>query len=252
MTAPSAEGINWSISKLLMYESCPMRFKLKYIDKSPEPPLPPDNPLERGQRIHTDLEHYIKGEIDSLDKCEARNLTPLMPSYDKLRDLYGIGKATAEQDWYFNQDWEPCERENVWLWSKLDVSVIDTDAPSSIKIGRDLFDTHGSVAISGDHKSGKSQYKTVDHIQQTQLYCAGTALKYPDVHLHVAELYYVDEGWIRQSVYTQEEALRFVGRFETRVQRLYADRIFRPNANKVTCLYCPFSPRGTGACPVGV
>lgn len=248
----SAQGINWSISKLFMYESCPMRFRLKYIDRLPEPPLPPDNPMERGSRIHTDLEHYIDGRKDSLDKCEARQLAPLMDSYNAMRDLYMAGKVTAEQDWWFDADWQPCDRNNVWLWAKLDVSIVDEDAPDTVKIGRELFATNGSVAISGDHKSGKSQYKTVEHVQQTQLYCAISALKYPQVHLHVAELYYVDEGWVRAAAYTREEALKFIGRFEARAQKIYTDRVFRPNPNKVTCRFCPYSPRGTGACPVGV
>ena len=45
---------------------------------------------------------------------------------------------------------------------------------------------------------------------------------------------------------------KIVGRFDARAQRIYNDRFFKSNANKVTCRYCPFSPRGTGACPVGV
>lgn len=230
-------GLNWSISKLFMYEQCPMRFRLKYIERMPEPALPPDNPLERGSRIHKHLEQYIKGEENSLTGIEAKSIGPLEPALTHLRELYGAGMANAEEDWWFDQDWNECGRSDVWLWSKLDFSARDESQ---------------ALIVTGDYKSGKSKYKAVDHIQQTQLYVAVSALKYEWAERHVAEIWYVDEGWIRSSEYTREEALRFVGRFQARVDKLYKDRLFKPNPSVVTCKWCPFSPRGTGSCPVGV
>lgn len=233
----SAEGVNWSISKLFMYEQCPMRFRLKYIERMPEPPQPADSPLERGNRIHKHLERYVKGEENSLVGIEAKGIGSLDPAITQLRELYGAGMATSEEDWWFDQDWNECARSSVWLWSKLDFSVRD--------------ESQGLV-ITGDHKSGKSKYKAVDHIQQTQLYVAVSALKYEWADRHVAEVWYVDEGWIRSQSYTREEALRFVGRFQSRVDRIYRDKFFKPNPSVITCKWCPFSPRGTGSCPVGV
>lgn len=230
-----ADNINWSFSKLIMYEGCPMRFKLKYIDRMPEPPQPPDSPLERGSRIHDNLELFIKGEATL--KNEAKALDKFEPAMQHLKMLYAEGMAVAEDDWWFNADWDPCERKEVWLWSKLDFNV------------QDIPNRH---TIVGDYKSGKSGYKTVEHIQQTQLYAATACLRQEWAETATAELWYVDEGWVRTSTYTREQALRYVGRFDQRVQRLYNDRFFRPNANRITCRWCPFSPRGTGACPVGV
>lgn len=230
-----ADDINWSISKLFMYEACPMRFKLKYIDRMPEPPQPPDSPLERGSRIHNNLELFVKGEAKL--KNEAKALDKFAPALEHLRQLYADGMAIAEDDWWFDHDWTPCERKNVWLWSKLDFNVHDKDKAHT---------------IVGDYKSGKSAYKTVDHIQQTQLYAATAVLRQEWAETATAELWYVDEGWVRSVTYTREQALRFVGRFNARAEKIYNDRFFRPNANKVTCRWCPYSPRGTGACPVGV
>lgn len=227
---------NWSFSKLMMYESCPMRLRLKYIDKCPEPERPPDNPLERGSRIHDNLEKFVKGE-ETLDGNEAKKLDVFVDPLHHLQDLYAAGKATAEDDLFFNVDWDLCERKDVWLWLKKDFNV--TDEPNKL-------------TITGDYKSGKSTYKTVEHVQQLQLYAACDALEFPWAEVHYAELWYVDEGWVRKAVYTHEQALSFIGRFQRRVDRMYNDRLLRPNPNKVTCKWCPYSPRGTGACPVGV
>lgn len=230
------DNINWSFSKLAMYESCPLQFKLRYIEKLPEPPRPPDNPLERGNRIHDNLEKFVKSE-GTLRDNEARKIVEFTPALEHLQQLYLEGKAVAEDNWWFSRDWDPCDRKHVWLWSKLDFNVHD--------------ETNGHTIV-GDYKSGKSGYKTVDHIQQIQLYSAVAALRQDWADTITAELWYVDEGWVRSSTYTREEALKFVGRFDARAQRIYNDRFFKHNANKVTCRFCPFSPRGTGACPVGV
>lgn len=238
MTIPtfSAAGINWSISKLFMYEQCALRFKLKYIDRLPELPQPANSPLERGNRIHKHLEDFVTGKRASLDGIEAKKIEPFYNPLVHLRTLYECGQATVEEDWFFNQDWDVCERKDVDLWVKLDFGVKD--------------EANGR-AITADYKSGKSQYKAVDHIQQTQLYAAVSAIKYEWADTHVAEVWYVDEGWVRKTEYTREEALKFVGRFEARAQRIYNDRLFRANPNAVTCKWCPYSKgRGTGACPV--
>lgn len=228
---------NWSFSKLMMYEACPMRVKLKYIERLPEPPLPPENPLERGSRIHNRIEDYIVGKTSVYQEPEAKKIEVFVPVIGHLRTLHGTGQATAEQDIFFDENWNLTNRKNVWLWLKKDYNVKDN---ANLRV------------ITGDWKSGKSGYKTMEHIQQTQLYVACDALQFEWAETFDAELGYVDEGWIRRATYQREEALKFIGRFDARADRLYNDKFFRPNANKITCRYCPFSPRGTGACPVGV
>lgn len=249
--------MNWSFSSLMNYESCAHRFKLAKIDRLPEPPRPPDNPLERGNRVHNRYEAYIKGESQVFDN-EAKNSAMFREATDHLRLLYTLGMATSEDDWLFNRDWDEvpkkmqcsvhgrekpvddCEEcgQRVWLWAKLDACVMDEDAKKVIVI---------------DFKTGKSQYKAIEHVQQLQLYAAIAALKYPWAETIIPELWYLDEGHVRQSEYTLEQALGFVGRFEVRADRIFKDRLYRPNPNVQTCRWCSYGPRnGTGACAVGV
>lgn len=228
---------NWSFSKLQIYEDCPFRFKLGYMDKLPELPRPPDNPLERGNRIHDLYERFVKGDKVRLDLCEAKAQKHFTPLLEHARDLYASGMASAEENWLFDADWNVCSREDVWLWAKLDLNVHDEEKATTIVV---------------DYKSGKSQYKAIAHLQQIQLYAAIAVLRQAWAETIHVELWYVDEGHVMERTFTREQALRFVGRFDHRAKQIYADQHFRPNANRVTCRYCPFSPRGTGACPVGV
>lgn len=230
---------NWSFSSLMVYETCPLRFKLARIDKLKELPRPDDNPMERGNRIHNRLELYVKGESNEMD-TEARCIDAFVPAIDHARHLYSCKMATAEENWLFDRDWEETPRDagRIWLWSKLDLSVMD--------------EKNGHI-ISVDYKSGKSLYKAVEHVQQLQLYAAISALKYEWAETITSELWYLDEGGVKTFTVTRDEALAFVGRFDQRAQRAYDDRFFRANPNAQTCRYCPYGPKaGTGACPVGV
>lgn len=548
----SADGINWSISKLFMYESCPMRFRLKYIDRIPELPPKPDSPLERGNRIHGNLENFLKDkEGGDLKDNEAKRIEDFKPALNHLKELYDAGKATAEDNWFYNYDWEVCDRKSVWLWAKLDFYVFDPDTGLAIvgdykglpldtliptplgfttmgeaQVGQTVFDgkgqpckitnksqvskrdcykvtfddatavvcddvhqwslTDGRVVsvldlkkndlvhtaepiklphadlpidpyvlgvwladgkhtsaevtkpdafiwgeiqrrgyslgsnrqaeqgkcrtqsilgirgkladlnllgnkhipavymrasveqrldllrgiMDGDgyanpvrkqavlvtvdpafsdqvlelarslgqratqftakgtgfgkpvtsypvvfrprlfnpfllprkaevaadwgpgyswrrrvmsvrpvaprktqcimvdspdhtflcteafvptHNSGKSAYKAVEHTQQTQLYAAVAAIRNEHVKRVVSELWYVDEGHVMSRSYTAEQAMGFISMFDRRVDRIYQDRVFKPNANAITCKWCPYGPRnGNGQCPVGV
>lgn len=228
---------NWAFSSLMKYETCALQFKLAKIDRLPEPERPPDNPLERGNRVHSRYERFIKGESNEFD-TEAKESAKFKPIIEKIRGMHAQGYATAEQNWWFNREWQVCSREDVWLWLKLDTSI---------------YVPEQKLAITIDFKTGKSQYKAIEHVQQTQLYSAVSALKFPEAERHSAELYYLDEGHIRRAEYSQDEALKFVSRFDQRAQRIYDDRFFRANPNTHNCRYCPYGPRnGTGACPVGV
>lgn len=231
---------NWSFSSLMTYESCAYRFALARIHRLPEKPRPPDNPLERGNRIHDHLEKFVKSETDSLAGIEAKKISEFEDALVHARELYRVDMATAEQDWIFNRDWDQVDRKDPekFLWAKLDMSVTDEAQ---------------SLVISIDYKSGKSQYKMIEHVQQLQLYTAISALKYPWADFHRAELWYVDEGWVKAAETPRDRALSFVGRFEKRANKIYEDRLFKPNPTVDTCRYCPYGPRnGTGACPVGV
>jgi RecB family exonuclease len=230
---------NWAFSTLMKYESCPMQVKLAKIDKLPEKPRDPaTDPLARGNREHELFERYVKGDIADLSGSTARELKPFIPLFQHARELYASQQATTEQDWWFDQDWAICLREKVWLWAKLDLCVADEASRRVVVV---------------DYKTGKSQYKAIEHVQQLQLYVAIAALRYEWADFIDAELWYVDEGHIKPMRVTRRQALFYIHGFTQRATKLMTEKWWRPNPNKITCKWCPYGPRnGTGACPVGV
>jgi CRISPR/Cas system-associated exonuclease Cas4 (RecB family) len=213
-----------------------MRYKLRHVDGIKEPDRGPDNPMERGNRIHENLENYVKGKC-TLEGNEAKRLAAFTPALEHLQTLYAAGNAIAEDNWFYDTDWCVTDRANVDLWVKLDFFVED---PAR------------NVAVVGDYKSGKSNFKAIEHTQQTTLYAAAAALRYPAIDWFYTELWYVDEGHVKQHRYSREAALRYVQSYSNRVARLRSDKLFRPNASVHNCRYCPYSPRELGVCPVGV
>ena len=210
--------MHWSFSGLQIYEACPLRYKFAKIDKLPELPRAPDNPMERGNRIHDNLERYVKGTAPLNN--EAKALDKFVPALDHLKELYTNGMACAEDSWFFDEDWNPCERDNVWLWLKLDFNVEDVV-------------NHRSII--GDYKSGSSRYKTISHVQQMQLYAACVALRQEWADNIEVELWYVDEGHIKPIKYTREQALMYVGRFDARAKKIFDDKYFRANPSRDNC-----------------
>jgi RecB family exonuclease len=229
---------NWAFSTLMKYESCPHQVKLAKIDKCPEPPRDPKtDPLARGNREHKMYEHYVKGKLLDLSGSVARAIADFIPRFKEARALYDAGLATTEENWFFDKDWMLCKREDMWLWLKIDLCVQDKERKRVVVV---------------DYKTGKSTYKTVEHVQQLQLYAACAALKFEWADEIVCELWYVDEGWVRTTVYTRTAALFYVRKFDDRAIRLMSEKFWRPNPTRQTCKWCPFSPRGTGACAAGV
>lgn len=227
------DNFNWSFSKLMVFESCPLRFKFKYIDRVPELPPKPDNPMERGNREHKLLEDFVTGRRDNIRGCEGRATEDFLPLLQTGRELVAAEQGTAEQNWFFDTDWTPTTRDNVWLWLKLDLFVHDND-----------------TAVIVDYKTGKSVYKAVEHAQQLQLYAPCVALKFPEIRTIHTELWYLDEGHVKHNSFSHEEALGLIRRYDDRVQTLYNTRLFRANPSKMNCRYCPFGPNvGTGHCP---
>lgn len=227
---------DWSFSKLVSYEECPFRVKLRYIERKPMPELKPGNPLERGQRIHDNLERYVKGECDLGQ--EAKAISVFQDMLDHMQVLYREERIIVEDDWFFSPDWSICDKEDRCLWVKLDYCGFNEDT---------------ATIVIGDWKSGKSSSNTIKNAQQTQLYAVAVAQKFDWVENIITELAYVDEGKIVPFHYSADGALKLMDGFQRRADRMMSDKTFRANPHAQNCYYCPYGPKnGTGACPVGV
>lgn len=227
---------SWSHSRLGVFESCPFRAKLQYVDKIPEPPrpLPPgktEHANDRGSRVHDGGELFVKGNVELLPELLA-----FKPEFLRLRELYRQGKVSTEGEWAYNANWEPVAWSDpaAWLRMKLDALV-------------HLTRTHAVVI---DYKTGRKFGNEVKHAEQGQLYQLGTFMRFPDLQTIDVEFWYTDQDDITHMHYKREQGMRFYKNFHTRGEKVTNAKDFPAKPNVFTCRWCPY--RGTEHCDKGV
>lgn len=231
----------WSYSRMGDFEKCRFLAKLKYVDKIPEPPrpLPPgktEHANDRGTRVHEAAELFVKDPnimlIPELSKFEEW--------FVELRALHADGKVIMEQEWAIDKDWMPTawRSETAWNRAKLDAFIRVDQA-----YGRAI-----------DFKTGRKFGNEVKHAEQVQLYQLLSFMRYPELEKITVELWYIDQGpdHTTKMTFTRDQGLRFFKSFNERGLAVTSCTEFPPNPNVHSCKWCPYGPKGTGHCAVGV
>lgn len=228
----------WSYSRLTIFEQCKLRAKLAYIDRIPEPPrpLPPgktEHANDRGSRIHEAAELYVKGGVELVTELQL-----FQAEFKALRAWYTAGGVSLEGEWAVNRDWMPVgwNSQDVWARVKLDAMVM-------------IEPTHALVI---DYKTGKKNGNEIKHGEQAQLYQLATFLRYPELERVTTELWYTDLDDITRMSYTRDQGMRFFPGFDKRGELMTSCEDFKANPNMFSCRWCPYGPRGTGHCTVGL
>ena len=228
----------WSYSRLVDFEQCKLRAKLKYIDRIPEParPLSPGKTElanDRGTRIHDAAERFVRGGVELIPELKS-----FSTEFHDLRDKYKHGMVSLEGEWAINKDWEPVAwgDRDAWARIKLDAFVR-------------LSPTHAVVI---DYKTGKKFGNEIKHAEQTQLYQLAAFLRYPELQTIDVELWYTDQDDLTHMKYTRSQGMRFFQNFNQRGIAMTSAEEFPPSPNVFACKWCPYGPRGTGDCDKGV
>ena len=139
---------SWSYSRLLDFESCPYKAKLKIIDKIPEPerPLPPgktEHANDRGTRIHLECENFVQGKGPF--PAEMKHFEAELKS---IQARYKKGHVALEGEWGFDRNWQPVDWKIAWLRVKLDVSVMLTQQHALVVVGgQNIGHIHGGHGL---------------------------------------------------------------------------------------------------------
>jgi RecB family exonuclease len=205
---------------------CPLRAKLKHVDKLKEPE-DPNGPAARGSAIHKLAEDFLKGTI----KKVPRDLSIFKDLFTEIKKK----KAEAESQWAFTERWERVDwfAPNAWLRVKMDAHYLDGDTLHVI-----------------DHKTGRMKET---HRLQLTLYALAGFMYLPSVTAVRASLWYLDheqdgvhnplvEDFLRHE---HEGQLR--GEWLTRTRGMLGDRTFKPRPGK-HCMWCAFSKKKGGPC----
>lgn len=204
--------IAWSFSRLTDFETCPYKFKLKYIKKLPEAPNPA---AERGTEIHKQYENFVLGK----GPCPSEFFGPRLKHF-----LQDNAHWSVETEWAFNKDWNRCN----WF-----------DSIAWVRIKPDLHIQHsitGSTVI--DYKTGKESI--IKHTAQGQLYAVGSYLIKPTSTVSV-EFWYHDLNKPTFTTYNETQILKLKTQWTQRAQKIETDH-FPPKPTKSNCKYCGMAP----------
>ena len=213
----------WSYSRYADYRQCPLRFKLKHIDRLKEPGSPA---MQRGSEIHK------KGE-DWLNAKRKRKLpeeyTHFADEMHQLREL----NPMVEQQWGFTSDWEPTSwfGSDTWLRVVCDVAIVYDDGDADVI----------------DFKTGR-KYDTNE--EQVELFGNAIFWKFPDVERVTTRLWYLDQPNDNEVVreFERKDAPKVRREWEKKIVPMFKDKRFAPTPNE-KCRWCAFSKDKGGPCP---
>jgi hypothetical protein len=235
LTKTAKPPVSWSFSRYSDFRECPLKFKLKHMDRIKEPP---SDAMQRGIDNHTFAEQYVKGTLKKLPPA----LCGLKAEFDAMRKMYKAKKfpMIVEDNWAFTVDWEETQWNdwvNCWVRIKLDAAHY-TDA-------RTMFVT--------DWKGGKpNDFKNAEYMEQMELYAVAALLMsaVEDVEIHVRLGYHETGEFIvprdkegNEIVYTRADLPRLLKEWNKRVKPMMTATNFPPRANR-GCQWCFYGQAG--------
>lgn len=220
-------ALSWS--RLSDYHQCPLKFKLKYLEKhhlfKEESTSSPH--LVRGSNVHKALENYViqstsNGELEvkitSLPEVEATK-----PFVDRFLTNYTT--VIPETQIAINRNWERVE------WFSRDAyyrAILDLIAlrPSDVAII--------------DYKTGKMRDYDGGPSGKGQLHLSGAISLHlwPDIPEVSTTYAYVDHKQTITKKFTQADRQELREHFDEEHNRVNADTKFRPTVNEF-CKWCP-------------
>lgn len=221
----------WSYSRWADYDQCPLKFKLKHIDKIKEPGSPA---MQRGSDIHKEGELYLKA---------PKRPKKVPESYEyfakEMEQLHGL-KPRVELQLGFTQNWTPASpsrndptgwfARDTWLRIVCDVDVRYDDGTADII----------------DFKTGR-RYDTNEH--QVELFSCAPFMEDPNIQSVTTRLWYLDQPTDNEVIreYSRKDYEAIKRDWTKRVVPMFVDKRFAPKPNP-KCRFCHFRKENGGPC----
>lgn len=218
---------SWSFSRYSDYKQCPLKAKLKHLDKISEPKNPA---MERGGQIHALAEDYLKGKIARIPP----ELKHFEAEFKTLRKQYkkSISGMVVEDNWSFTKDWEETQWNdwvNCWVRIKLDCAHHEDD----------------QTMIISDWKTGKFRAElNEDYIEQLELYALAAMLLNEHIQVVKPRLVYLDHQEIypppdKPLIFTRADIPKLKKLWAKRTKSMLNDTVFAPRPND-KCHWCHY------------
>lgn len=217
-----------SHSRLSDFNQCPLKFKLKYIEKAPNFQMKQEDKsihLVRGDNVHKALEAYLikrKAGQENIAPSTLPEVEQTRPLIERYIKMFGIDNVHPEAQVSINSEWQQVE----WF-----------DKKSYYRAILDLIARAGNIALIGDYKTGRfKDYAPANGYGQLELSSA-IALSIFDVD-EVKTIYlYVDHKKTIQKQYTRADKNRLVDHFTAEHDKVNSEKNFDPTSNEF-CTYC--------------
>ncbi len=214
----------WSYSRWNDYETCPLMFKLKHIDRI----RPPSSPqMQRGTDIHKEGEVYLTDPKAKKVPVSYSNFGDQMKELKKLN-------PRCELQLGFTENWQPTGwfAKDTWLRIVCDVDVRYEDGTADII----------------DFKTGR-KYDTNEH--QVELFSCAPFMEDPKITSVTTRLWYLDvddaddNEVIRE--YSRKDFEAIKRDWTKRVRPMFVDKKWAPKPNS-KCKWCHFRKENGGPC----
>lgn len=220
---PIKQFTSWSFSRYSDYRQCPLKAKLKHLDKIAEPP---NEAMARGGQIHKLAEDYIKGRLARL----PAELKAFAADFKKLRALFKkiTSGTVVEDNWAFTKDWDPTQWDN---WTACAVRI---------KLDCAHWEDLTTLIIT-DWKTGKFRPElNADYLEQLELYALAALLLFPHAEQVKPRLAYLDVGVTypapeAELVFTPADVPRLKKLWAKRTKPMLSDTKFAPRPNDKCC-----------------
>jgi hypothetical protein len=215
--------VAWSYSRYGDYTICPLKAKLKHLDKVVEPA---NAAMSRGGDIHKLAEVYVRdgGRLPP-------ELLKFAAEFKRLRRLKGVA---VELQLALDVQWAPTTWFGATTWLR---AVVDC-----LRVSR-------RQATIIDYKTGKVR---PENATQLGLYAIVAFAHHPELERVDAALWYLDHGEPISRAYVPGDIPALKAAWAKMVTPMLTDVVFKPTANRL-CSWCWYgqakkSEGGPGLC----
>ena len=209
----------WSYSKLSLYESCPAKYKFRYLEGKRTEKHPA---AQRGTDIHTGIEDFLHRKSEEIP-APALSFTAMITEVREHR-------PKIEHKIGFDQNWKPAPWEDAW--------------------GRSVLDGCYHKENTNHVQEWKSGKVYDDHTDQRKLYAVLSFLVWPNAEQAIAKTYYFDQGFTKKVTIEPGHVEDIVDDFSRRVYFMETDDVCAPRPSW-SCNYCDYSRLKGGPCRKG-
>lgn len=219
---------SWSFSRWDLHHTCPLKFKLRTLDKLEEPA---GAAMLKGRKVHNDIKWYLQGptaELAAAAEAAAGKAWPLVqqiadPAWDKV----------VEQQWGYTRQWAPTSwfGPATWYRSIIDVAVI--------------YDDNSAEVL--DWKTGKPRGT---YVEEMELFAVSLMLRAKHVTHVTTRLAFTD---VKHEVYDEFPRSNLdglVAKWEQKIRPMFEDTSYLPRPGE-QCTFCAFSRSKGGQCRYG-